>query len=55
MLVPRHGSLVRQQRLFGFTDEELRVIVAPMARTGLEPTGSMGSDTPIAVSRTGRG
>ena len=49
MLVPRHGSLVRQQRLFGFTDEELRTIVAPMARTGLEPTGSMGSDTPIAV------
>ena len=49
MLVPRHGSLVRQQRLFGFTDEELRMIVAPMARTGLEPTGSMGSDTPIAV------
>jgi glutamate synthase (NADPH/NADH) large chain len=49
MLVPMHGSLVRQQRLFGFTDEELRVIVAPMARTGLEPTGSMGSDTPIAV------
>ncbi len=49
MLVPRHGSLVRQQRLFGFTDEELRVIVAPMARTGMEPTGSMGSDTPIAV------
>ncbi len=49
MLVPRHGSLVLQQRLFGYTDEELRVIVAPMARTGLEPTGSMGSDTPIAV------
>jgi glutamate synthase (NADPH/NADH) large chain len=49
MLVPRHGSLVRQQRLFGFTDEELRVIIAPMARTGMEPTGSMGSDTPIAV------
>jgi len=49
MLVPQHGSLVRQQRLFGYTDEELRVIVAPMARAGLEPTGSMGSDTPIAV------
>jgi glutamate synthase (NADPH/NADH) large chain len=49
MLVPQHGSLVRQQRLFGFTDEELRMIVAPMARTGGEPVGSMGSDTPIAV------
>ncbi len=49
MLVPQHGSLVHQQRLFGFTDEELRVIVGPMARTGMEPVGSMGSDTPIAV------
>ena len=49
MLFPQHGSLVRQQRLFGFTDEELRMIIAPMARTGVEPVGSMGSDTPIAV------
>src|SRR5487761_2476467 len=48
-LVPQYGSLVTQQRLFGYTLEELRIILAPMARTGAEPTGSMGSDTPIAV------
>ncbi len=49
MLTPQHGHVVTQQRLFGYTNEELRVIVAPMARTGGEPIGSMGSDTSIAV------
>jgi glutamate synthase (NADPH/NADH) large chain len=49
MLVPVHASLVRHQRLFGYTSEELRLIVAPMAQSGAEPIGSMGSDTPIAV------
>ena len=49
MLTPQHGSVVAQQRLFGYTTEELRVIVAPMARAGMEPLGSMGSDTSIAV------
>ncbi len=49
MLTPQHGGVVTQQRLFGYTTEELRVIVAPMARTGTEPLGSMGSDTSIAV------
>ncbi len=49
MLTPQHGSVVSHQRLFGYTTEELRVIMAPMARTGAEPIGSMGSDTSIAV------
>ncbi|HXB38765.1 MAG TPA: glutamate synthase large subunit, partial [Acidimicrobiales bacterium] len=49
MLTPQHGRVVTQQRQFGYTNEELRVIVAPMARTGAEPIGSMGSDTSIAV------
>ncbi len=49
MLTPQHGSVVTQERLFGYTNEELRVILAPMARTGTEPIGSMGSDTSIAV------
>ncbi|HWD53894.1 MAG TPA: glutamate synthase large subunit [Acidimicrobiales bacterium] len=49
MLTPQHGRVVTQQRLFGYTNEELRVIVAPMARSGGEPIGSMGSDTSIAV------
>jgi glutamate synthase (NADPH/NADH) large chain len=48
-LVPQHGSLVTQQRLFGYTTEELKILLAPMARTGAEPIGSMGTDTPIAV------
>jgi glutamate synthase (NADPH/NADH) large chain len=49
MLTPQHGRVVSQQRLFGYTNEELRVILAPMARTGGEPLGSMGSDASIAV------
>jgi glutamate synthase (NADPH) large chain len=47
-LVPPHEALVREQRLFGLTEEEVRLILAPMAMHGTEPTGSMGSDTPIA-------
>ncbi|MGO9504612.1 MAG: glutamate synthase large subunit [Streptosporangiaceae bacterium] len=42
-------DLTTQQQLFGYTEEELRVILAPMARTGAEPIGSMGNDTPLAV------
>jgi glutamate synthase (NADPH/NADH) large chain len=49
MLTPQHASVVRHQRLFGVTNEELRLIIEPMARTGAEPIGSMGSDTPFAV------
>ncbi|HEV2362327.1 MAG TPA: glutamate synthase large subunit, partial [Acidimicrobiales bacterium] len=49
MLTPQHSSVVRHQRLFGFTTEDLRVIIAPMASAGQDPIGSMGSDTPAAV------
>ena len=42
------GWCLRQQA-FGFTYEELNLLVAPMARTGVEALGSMGTDTPIAV------
>ena len=35
--------------MFGYTTEELKILLAPMARTGAEPIGSMGTDTPIAV------
>ena len=48
-LLPQHSTVVRHQRVFGYTVEELKLIVAPMARTGAEPIGSMGTDTPIAV------
>jgi glutamate synthase (NADPH/NADH) large chain len=40
---------MRRQQMFGYTEEELKVILAPTARTGTEPLGSMGTDTPIAV------
>ncbi|MGZ4625777.1 MAG: glutamate synthase central domain-containing protein, partial [Kineosporiaceae bacterium] len=43
------ASVVRRQQTFGYTEEELRVLVAPMAHIGAEPIGSMGTDTPIAV------
>ena len=49
MLTPQHASVVAHQRLFGYTNEELRVLLAPMAQRGEEPVGSMGSDTAIAV------
>jgi glutamate synthase (NADPH/NADH) large chain len=45
---PSHESVVRRQQLFGYTEEELRVLVQPMAASGTEPIGSMGTDTPIA-------
>jgi glutamate synthase (NADPH) large chain len=47
--LPAAGAIAQQQRLFGYTEEELRVIIGPMARSGAEPIGSMGTDTPVAV------
>ena len=44
-----HDSVLRRQQMFGYTHEELKIIVVPMARDGKEPIGSMGTDTPIAV------
>jgi glutamate synthase (NADPH/NADH) large chain len=44
-----HASVTRRQQTFGYTEEELRLLVAPMARAGAEPIGSMGTDTPVAV------
>ncbi len=43
------SSVTRRQQTFGYTEEELRVLVTPMARSGAEPIGSMGTDSPIAV------
>ena len=42
-------SIARRQQTFGYTEEELRILLAPMAQTGAEPIGSMGTDTPVAV------
>ena len=47
--LPDGQSLAIAQRLFGYTEEERRVILGPMARAGAEPIGSVGSDTPLAA------
>ncbi|MDV6269366.1 glutamate synthase large subunit [Rhodococcus globerulus] len=41
--------LMQHQQVFGYTEEELSVVLTPMAATGHEPVGSMGTDTPLAV------
>ncbi len=46
---PSHESVLRRQQTFGYTEEEVRVLLRPMTRSGLEPIGSMGTDTPVAV------
>jgi glutamate synthase (NADPH/NADH) large chain len=43
------NSVSRRQRTFGYTEEELRILLAPMAKASAEPLGAMGSDTPIAA------
>ena len=48
-IVHTHASVTRRQQIFGYTEEEKRVLLTPMAKTGAEPIGSMGTDTPIAV------
>ncbi|MGH8966314.1 MAG: glutamate synthase central domain-containing protein, partial [Actinomycetes bacterium] len=48
-IVHTHASVTRRQQTFGYTEEELRVLLAPMARTAGEPLGSMGTDSPIAA------
>ncbi|GAA1182790.1 glutamate synthase large subunit [Ornithinimicrobium humiphilum] len=44
-----HASVARRQQIFGYTEEELRILLAPMAQSGTEPIGAMGTDTPIAA------
>jgi glutamate synthase (NADPH/NADH) large chain len=43
------SSVNRRQRVFGYTEEDLKEFIAPMAKSGQEPIGAMGSDTPIAA------
>jgi glutamate synthase (NADPH) large chain len=47
-VVYTHDSVTRRQQVFGYTEEELKILVTPMARSGAEPIGSMGTDTPIS-------
>jgi glutamate synthase (NADPH/NADH) large chain len=48
-LTPVQPSPVQLQRLFGYTEEDLRIVIAPMARNAVESLGSMGTDTPPPV------
>jgi glutamate synthase (NADPH) large chain len=48
MHFPDAETLLRRQRAFGYSDEDLRMILTPMALKGEEPIGSMGTDTPLA-------
>ncbi|MEY4932714.1 MAG: hypothetical protein RLZZ403_1034, partial [Pseudomonadota bacterium] len=46
---PDHDTLLHRQIAFGYTFEDQRLLIAPMARDGVEAIGSMGNDTPLAV------
>ncbi len=48
-IVHTHASVTRRQQIFGYTEEDKRVLLTPMAKAGAEPIGSMGTDTPIAA------
>ncbi|MGH9242265.1 MAG: glutamate synthase central domain-containing protein, partial [Vicinamibacterales bacterium] len=46
---PEHQTVFNRQQAFGYTQEDLRVLIAPMATNGEEPLGSMGTDSSLAV------
>ncbi|HSA60511.1 MAG TPA: glutamate synthase large subunit, partial [bacterium] len=46
---PDHETVLQRQRAFGYTFEDLRIVMAPMAKSGVEAIGSMGNDAPLAV------
>ncbi|MGE0445791.1 MAG: glutamate synthase large subunit [Vicinamibacterales bacterium] len=46
---PDHATVFKRQQAFGYTQEDLRVLLSPMALNGEEPVGSMGTDTALAV------
>jgi glutamate synthase (NADPH/NADH) large chain len=48
-LTPQYSRLVSFQRQFGYTEEEIRLVLEPMATAGAEPIGAMGDDAPLAV------
>jgi glutamate synthase domain-containing protein 2/glutamate synthase domain-containing protein 1/glutamate synthase domain-containing protein 3 len=49
---PDHDTVTQRQQAFGYTFEDLRILMVPMARDGNEAVGSMGTDTPLAVLST---
>jgi glutamate synthase (NADPH) large chain len=49
VIEPDSETVLLRQEAFGYTTEDLKVLVGPMATEGVEPNGSMGTDTPLAV------
>lgn len=49
---PKYADIVLLQKAFGYSKEDLRLLIKPMVEEGKEPTGSMGDDTPLAVLST---
>ncbi len=47
--VPDHETVLRRQEVFGYTAEDVKILITPMATDGTEPIGSMGTDAPLAV------
>jgi glutamate synthase (ferredoxin) len=46
---PEHDTVVQRQKMFGYTYEDVRKMIVPMARDGIDPLGAMGIDSPVAV------
>jgi glutamate synthase (ferredoxin) len=46
---PDHATVTKRQMMFGYTQEDLSILMYPMAKAGEEAIGSMGNDTPLAV------
>ncbi len=49
VIEPDHATVLRRQEVFGYTAEDVRLLINPMAESGAEPVGSMGNDTPLAI------
>jgi glutamate synthase (NADPH/NADH) large chain len=49
VIEPDHETVLRRQEVFGYTSEDVAILINPMASSGTEPIGSMGTDTPLAV------
>jgi glutamate synthase (NADPH/NADH) large chain len=49
LYAPDHETVRLRQLVFGYTNEDLNVVMGPMAMTGTEPLGSMGNDAPLAI------
>ncbi|MDQ6976118.1 MAG: glutamate synthase large subunit, partial [Mariprofundaceae bacterium] len=48
-MTPNHETLLHRQQAFGYSQEDLKFLLTPMATSGQEGTGSMGNDSPLAV------